>query len=389
MPVLKKKTLLFTLALVMVSFHVWAKIPADLQSRFDDAVQLAKDGKTARAEKLYRKLIDQYPKVPELYNNLAVLLVKQGKQEQAVKVLEQGLRSQESYASIYNNLVDINLSLSRRNYMKALVPVGDDTPKLQNNNKLSEIADIYYGKPDEQQLAMAEALKKAEAARDQAEARAREEARAKAKAQERARAEAEARARAEAEAATRARAVAEAKARAEAEAQAKAEAEEKARLAAEAKARAEEKARAEAKARALAEAQAKAEAKLAQNDEKLVDEVPPVMNLEDQAYAAIMSWAGVWSRQDVTGYIASYVDGYSPPGKSHAQWVRDRRVRLTRPAFIKVDLSNFEYFILDSTHIAVHFKQKYARKNYHDQEQKELILVRQGDGWKIEKESSL
>jgi hypothetical protein len=50
--VLNIKALILTLALAMVAYHAWAKIPSDLESRFNEAVKLADDGKAAKAEKL-------------------------------------------------------------------------------------------------------------------------------------------------------------------------------------------------------------------------------------------------------------------------------------------------------------------------------------------------
>lgn len=356
MSVVKKKSLILTFALALVSTVVWAKIPHELESRFQQAVNLANNGDVEKSEQLYRELISKYPKVPELYNNLAVLMVKQGHQDKAIKVLEQGLRSQDSYASIYNNLVSINLSQSARNYMKALVPVGDDKPKLSSNPQLSEIADIYYGKADDKLLAMEETLKQTKQALEQAKA---DEARAQKQAQQ----------------ATAARDKAD-----EALKQAQAKAQSAAAKAKQALAQA-------AAAKASVEKQASAEQSESKPQSK-ADDVPPVMNLEDQVYAAVMAWADAWSNQNVQAYIDSYVDNYSPDNLSHRAWIKQRKVRLTRPAWIKLTLTDFEYFILDSDHVAVHFKQTYARKNYSDKGQKELVMVRQGADWKIEKESS-
>ncbi|MBD3670246.1 MAG: tetratricopeptide repeat protein [Gammaproteobacteria bacterium] len=361
----------------------------ELKSRFDKALSLSDDGETAEAVSLYRQLIEDYPKAPELYNNLAILLVKQNQPEQAVKVLEQGLRSHPGYAALYDNLIELNLNLSRQNYMKALVPIREQGAELASQRSTSDLAELYYDRNQADKLAQAEAaLEKASRALNQAEARARDAVQSRERAEANVKAEREARANAED--------------RARQESEARAEAETRLRIELDARRLAQDEAREASLAREQAEAQlrelnqqisrAKAQIeqlKLAKNETGTVDEVPPVMNLEDKARAAINAWAEAWMGQDVQGYVDAYVDGYAPPGKSHRQWVDDRKVRLTRPAYIRIDLSEFEFFIIDSTHIAVQFKQKYSRKNYSDREHKEVLLVLEDGRWKIEKEKRL
>jgi hypothetical protein len=105
--------------------------------------------------------------------------------------------------------------------------------------------------------------------------------------------------------------------------------------------------------------------------------------------AFVRDWAADWSRQDVDGYLSRYAADFQPPdGASRAAWAEDRRLRLTQPKVISVQVSAFEIVPLDGQHVTVSFEQAYRANHYRDRVRKTLDLVFEGGGWKILKELS-
>ena len=140
-----KKSILTGLLLIL-PLWVQAQLPSALEKRFASAQAAYEDGDVARSEGLYRALLKDYPKLPELYNNLAVTLVAQGKSQQAIDVLQSGLRSHDGFASLYDNLLNVNASISRQQYMQALVPLKNEKPRLKPV-ALTDLGAVYYAPP--------------------------------------------------------------------------------------------------------------------------------------------------------------------------------------------------------------------------------------------------
>jgi chromosome segregation ATPase len=107
------------------------------------------------------------------------------------------------------------------------------------------------------------------------------------------------------------------------------------------------------------------------------------------AIAAVRSWAGAWSRQDVDGYLASYGASFQPPdGLGRGEWAERRRVRLRRPSFIAVEVSDVETRVLSPDRVAVRFRQDYRSNSYADRVLKTLELARVDGDWKIVREAA-
>ena len=84
------------------------------------------------------------------------------------------------------------------------------------------------------------------------------------------------------------------------------------------------------------------------------------------------------------GYLRAYVAGYKPNNTtSHKQWADQRRSRLTRPTFIKVELSDIEVTMLSDNRAEATFRQSYRSDRYRDVERKRVSLMRRSSGWKI------
>ncbi|HQT00388.1 MAG: hypothetical protein B7Y26_07190 [Hydrogenophilales bacterium 16-64-46] len=119
-----------------------AKNPKDAQVRFLKGLILADLGKTNDAIALFTGLTEDYPELPEPYNNLAVLYASQSKYEAAKNALEQAIRTHPSYATAHENLGDIYAKMASIAYDKALAL---DSKNTAAQTKLALIQDITGG----------------------------------------------------------------------------------------------------------------------------------------------------------------------------------------------------------------------------------------------------
>jgi Flp pilus assembly protein TadD len=94
--------------------------PRDAQVRFMRGVILAEQGRTVEATLVFEALTQEFPELPEPYNNLAVIHAGQGRYDTALRLLQQALAAQPNYATAYENLGDLYLSMAEQAYGKAL-----------------------------------------------------------------------------------------------------------------------------------------------------------------------------------------------------------------------------------------------------------------------------
>jgi hypothetical protein len=94
--------------------------PKDAQGRFLKGLIYTEQNKTAEAINLFTGLTQDYPELPEPYNNLAVLYAGQGQYEKARQALEMAIRTHPSYATAHENLGDVYAKLASQAYDKAL-----------------------------------------------------------------------------------------------------------------------------------------------------------------------------------------------------------------------------------------------------------------------------
>jgi len=94
--------------------------PKDARARFLKGLILTEQNKPADAIKLFTGLTEDYPELPEPYNNLAVLHASQGQYDKARTALEMTIRTHPSYATAYENLGDIYAKMASQAYDKAL-----------------------------------------------------------------------------------------------------------------------------------------------------------------------------------------------------------------------------------------------------------------------------
>jgi len=97
-----------------------AKNPKDAQIRFLKGLILADQGKTNDAITVFTGLTEDYPELPEPYNNLAVLYASQNKYDAARNALEMAIRANPGYATAHENLGDLYARMALVDYDKTL-----------------------------------------------------------------------------------------------------------------------------------------------------------------------------------------------------------------------------------------------------------------------------
>lgn len=94
--------------------------PRDPQMRFIKGVIQTEAAKPLDAITTFTQITQDYPELPEPYNNLAVLHAGQGQFDKARAALEMAIRTNPSYATAHENLGDVYAKLASQAYSKAL-----------------------------------------------------------------------------------------------------------------------------------------------------------------------------------------------------------------------------------------------------------------------------
>jgi tetratricopeptide (TPR) repeat protein len=306
---------------------VLAVQPRDPQARFLKGLILTEQKKTPEAIAVFTGLTEDYPELPEPYNNLAVLYASQGNYDKAKSSLELAIHTHPSYATAHENLGDVYAQLASRAYDRAL--------QLDKNNaaaqvKLAMVKDLFVAQKS------AAATAKAEPAKPDA-----------------------------------------GKPSAKAEAPAKAEAAVK--LEAPAKAEAPAKVEAPAKAETPAKPDKPAAAAKA---------TPPGVPGDGKAAitAVLNAWAAAWSAKDVKGYLSFYAPDFETPGgESREAWEKMRAERIEKPKSIEVSIKVNSVVTQGNEATAV-VVQGYKSDTLKSNNTKTFKLVKVGDKWLIKQE---
>jgi Flp pilus assembly protein TadD len=112
-----------------------AERPRDASMRFLRAVMLTELQRTSEAIEALNRLIEDFPDLPEPYNNLAVLLAAQGRIDSARELLETALRHDPGYAVAHENLGDVFVRLALRAFERASANRSDEN--LQRKLRLT------------------------------------------------------------------------------------------------------------------------------------------------------------------------------------------------------------------------------------------------------------
>ena len=94
--------------------------PRDPQMRFLKGVIQSESGKPNDAAATFVKLTEEFPELPEPYNNLAVIYAGQGQYDKARIALEMAIRTNPSYATAQENLGDVYARMANQAYNQAL-----------------------------------------------------------------------------------------------------------------------------------------------------------------------------------------------------------------------------------------------------------------------------
>ena len=311
-------------ALERVEAHLKAN-PRDARGRFLRGIIFAEQRKPNEAIKVFTELTQEFPELPEPYNNLAVLYASQGQYEKARSALEMAIRTHPSYATAHENLGDIYAKMASQAYDKALQLDKANTP-LQT--KLNLIKDIFVGaerplkpgaaKPEATKVAVAPPAQKPPAPVQQMEAKA---------------------------------------------------------PAAAVKSAPAAKPAPVATKPASDKPQAKPAAKPSGNPEEVL--------------IAVNLWAKAWSENDVGGYLAHYASDFKTPnGEPRSDWEAQRKARIAKPRKIHVDVESPKVVFNDNGRVTVTFRQHYRSEALNVTSNKTLVMVRAGDRWLIQLEKA-
>ena len=114
--------------------------PRDPQGRFLKGLVLTEQKRVNDAIQIFTGLTEDFPELPEPYNNLAVLYASQGNYDKAKSALELAIHTHPSYATAHENLGDIYAQLASRAYDRALQL---DKSNTTAQVKLSMIKDLF------------------------------------------------------------------------------------------------------------------------------------------------------------------------------------------------------------------------------------------------------
>ncbi|MEJ8835750.1 nuclear transport factor 2 family protein [Ramlibacter sp. AN1133] len=306
--------------------------PKDPQMRFLKGVVLTEAGRTAEAITTFQKLTEDYPELPEPYNNLAVLYAGSAQFDKARAALEMAIRTNPSYATAHENLGDVYAKLASQAYSRALQL---DSSNTAVQPKLALIRELFA--PGTRPAAAGPAG-----------------------------------------AAPRGGAITAAATPAPAP-----------RPAAPAVAAAPAAAAAPApRAPAPAAAPAAAPAVVAAAPAPAPAASPAASESRAAVEAAVKAWANAWASKDMNAYLAAYGKEFDPPGKlSRQAWEQERRARILGKSKIAVQVTDMNVTVNGNKAVA-RFKQNYSADALHVNSRKTLELVKSGERWAIVRESS-
>lgn len=319
------------------------------QLRFLKGTLLAELKRNAEAMQVFRKLIQDYPDLPEPYNNLAALYIAQGQPAAARDLLERGLRTDPAYATAYRNLNDVYAQLASQAYDHTLQASkgGQPAPAL-----IKELCD-NYGRVANQavgrrqmaggELNLIDAIPKNRASAGGPPS--------------------------------------------------KVDIDEMAIEPVAAEPALPPTFNNPAATQAPPLASVVVPKTLAQGAAQAVNPKPgePISAVDAAAERAVLTavqaWAASWSRKDAGGYLGFYAKDFrAPNNQSRSEWAKLRRERIGKPKSIKVTVEIPQVAFSDASHASVSFRQGYRSDNLQTATRKTLLMVKSGGRWMIQEE---
>jgi Flp pilus assembly protein TadD/ketosteroid isomerase-like protein len=322
--------------------------PRDPQGRFLKGLVLTEQKRVPEAIQVFTGLTEDFPELPEPYNNLAVLYASQGNYDKAKSALELAIHTHPSYATAHENLGDIYAQLASRAYDRALQL---DKSNTTAQVKLSMIKDLFSS----QKIAAATANAKGGTTTAPATTAA---------------------------AAPPVIPAPDKGARGQAPSGTQPE---------------PAKGSSESPKVAAAEPVKPAPAPVPPPPAPTKPEPPKVATttttqpsasseMNGEITAMVEAWAKAWSSKDVKGYLAFYAPDFQVPGgASRSAWETERADRIERPKSIEVSVSEIKVKAGDKE-ATVTFRQSYRSDTLKSNNTKTLKLERAGDRWLIKQE---
>ncbi len=301
--------------------------PADPQMRFFKGVIQRNLGKPADAITTFTQLTQDYPELPEPYNNLAVLYAGQGQYDKARTALEMAIRTNPSYATAQENLGDVYARLASQAYNKALQLDGTNTAVPP---KLALIGEVFKPNLGNSHTAVMPAVKPAVAT------------------------------------AAPAPIVKPVASTAKPSASAPVVA-----VAAPVAAQPASPVAATAKPASSAEPKS----------------VPLDAQANKAVEEAVLAWANAWSTQNMSAYLKAYSPDFKPAGnQSRAAWEKERHDRIVGKKNIRVTLTGLKIRVQGDQAVAS-FRQAYKADSLSASSQKTLDLKKSANQWLITREA--
>lgn len=305
--------------------------PKDAQGRFLKGTLLTELGRNAEAAAIFTKLTEDYPELPEPYNNLAVIYAQQKQYDKAKQALEQAIRTHPSYATAHENLGDLYARLASQAYGKALQL---DASNTTAQSKLALIKDLTSVSARPASKPATEPTKPVEPTKPPV---------------------------------TPSTPVAPPTPTIVATAPTKPVAE-------------------PAKPTEAAKpAEAKPDPKVEPKSEPKPESKPADAHAD--VSKTIEAWASAWERKDVKAYLAKYARDFKVPGGvSRSSWETERHQRINRPGKISVDVDNIKVSVDAPDQVTARFRQNYKSASLSSSTTKTLVLVKRDGKWLIQQE---
>jgi tetratricopeptide (TPR) repeat protein len=306
--------------------------PKDARGRFLKGLILTEQGKQPEAIKVFTALTEDYPELPEPYNNLAVLYAAQGQDDKARKALEAAIRTHPTYATAHENLGDIYAKMAREAYDKALQL---DSSNTSARAKLALVKELFSTKPAGQALVKGTVPEPPSSSVTVAAGPV---------------------------TTAPAPSVATPAAKSAAAVPPKPPAPE-----------------------STPSSAAAAPAKAAPAPEPKARDVNP----QEDVLRAVEGWARAWSNGEASDYLGYYAPDFRlPKGQSRAAWEQSRRERVVKGKRIQVQVTNPKVTFASPEEAIVTFRQIYQSSTMKANTMKKLTLVRTGGRWLIQQEET-
>lgn len=318
-------------ALEKVDLYISTK-PKDAQGRFLRGLILTEMGRPADAIAVFTKLTEDFPELPEPYNNLAVLYAQQKQYDKARTALEMAIRTHPSYSIAHENLGDVYAKLASQAYDKALQL---DSSNTATQTKLSMIKELIStsSKPGVKPGTAA-----TRPASEPVKTATPEPSRAT---------PATAPAAAPAGAAIPAAPVATSN---------------------------------------PPEPSTAAKTPAAVAPEAPSEKSPLAAVNESEVSKALQGWASAWSRKDVKSYLGYYAkDFQTPNGMARKDWEAERTQRIDKPGKLQVSVDEINVSVAGDK-ATVRFRQHYASSTLKSSASKTVVFVKSGGKWLIQQE---